>query len=129
MSITEQQLQPFADAKIKATAINIKCVEDIDDIRQHLTEKYGHESVQEKNEAFIVNGKVYLKPWLPLERTGVFKIRGDQYYIQAETSSAEGRMTPRRSFYPITALSLKDATTLVATIDAAQDFKIEYTLI
>ncbi|MCE6003362.1 hypothetical protein KSB07_03175 [Acinetobacter junii] len=129
MSISKQQLAIFSGQKIKATAINIKCAEDIGDIREHLVSKYGQENIHENSDAFIVNGKVYTKPWLPRERAGVFKVRGEQYYIEAESSSADGRMSPRKSFYPISVLSLKDENTLVAILDIAQDFKIEYILI
>lgn len=128
MSVSKQILNMFDGQKIKAIAINIKCVEDIDDIRIHLKNKYGEENIQENERAFIVKGKPYLKPWLPRERLGVFGVSGSQYYIEAESRSAVGRIAPRRSFYPLTVLSMKDEKTLISTIDAAQNHIIEYSL-
>lgn len=128
MNISKNILDLFNGKKIKATAINIKCVEDIDDIRLHLKMKYGEENIQENDNVFLVNDKVYHKPWLPRERTGTFNIRGENYYIEAESSSAVGRLKPRRSFYPINVLSIKDERTIIATIDSKKDYFIEYTL-
>lgn len=121
-------LNKFIGKKIKAIAYNIKCVEDIDDIRIHLKNKYGEENIQENNQAFIVKGKPYIKPWLPRERIGTFNIRGDQYYIETESSSTEGRIKPRKSFYPTRVLSIKDEKTIIATLDSKKNFYIEYTL-
>lgn len=126
MNISKKSLKDFNGKSIKATAFNIKCVEDIDDIRTHLENKYGADNIQENEQMFIVKGKPYLKPWLPRERTGIFKVVGDQYCIEANSCSAVGRMNPRRSFYPLTALNIKDKNTLIAVIDANQNHFIEY---
>ncbi len=127
MSITVGQLERFKNSKIKATAINLKCVEDIDDIRNHLINKYG--DLTENEDAFFVNGKRYLKPWLPRERIGYFRIRGDQFYIEAIESTATGRLNPRRSFFSIEKLESKDNNTILAMIDPSINGVIEYSII
>lgn len=127
MSLTNDQINRFNNSRVKATVINLKCVEDIDDIRIHLQTKYGE--VTEDDQCFFANGKRYMKPWLPKERIGVFRVRENQYYIEAESSSAKGRLTPRRSFFSLDKVQYKDENTLVVTIDSVNDGVIEYTLI
>jgi len=63
------------------------------------------------------------------QRIGVFRVRENQYYIEAESSSAKGRLTPRRSFFSLDKVQYKDENTLVVTIDSVNDGVIEYTLI
>lgn len=119
------KLQDFIGKRMTITCFNIKCVEDIDDIRQHLITQYGGEITETDNE-FIVNGRQYTKPWLPRVREGIFQIYGNQYYIEIESSSTVGRMKPRRSFYPLSKLQIIDEHTLVTIIDAEKDHRIEY---
>ena len=122
--ISRSVLENFNGKKVKITAINIKCVEDIEEIKQHLIDKYGE--VQDNGDAFLANGKKYTKPWLPRERTGVFRIYGDQYYIESELNSAKGRMVPRRSFYSLNGLTIKNESTLVLILNSELDYRVEY---
>lgn len=128
MKISKAILAKFDGQNIKATVFNMNCLEDIDDIRNHLTAKYGA-AFTETNQAFIVEGKAHIKPWLPRERLGVFAISGEQYFITTDTAQYTGRLKPRRTFFPVRTLSVKDDRTLMATIDAAKNYFIEYTLV
>lgn len=128
MTTLNQLLKKFNGQSIKATAVNIKCAEDIDDIRQHLFNKFGQENVTETDQHFLTGDRRYPKPWLPRERVGVFNLLGQNYFIESTQSSAEGRLKPRRSMFPISALSVKDENTLIGTVDAKQNFYIEYHL-
>ena len=125
--IDKDILNKFNGSKVKVTAINIKCVEDIEDIKQQLINKYG--AVEDIGDAFLADGKKYIKPWLPRERIGVFKVYGEQYYIEIESSSAQGRITPRRSFYPLTALSVTGESSISATINSKLGHMINYQLL
>lgn len=128
MSVSQEVLSMFDGKQIKAKAIHIKCVEDIDAIRSYLESKCGINNIQENEQMFIANGEVYHKPWLPRERIGTFSVKGNQYCITTESSSATGRLNPRRSLFPLAALNLKDERTLIATINAEKNYFIEYNL-
>lgn len=131
MIIRPSELQLFNGKKVLAeVAGNLKSVEDIDSIRELLTRKYGAENVIERTDSFLVNGKLYIKPWLPRTRTGTFHVKGDMYYIQAtERSTEEGRIKPRKSFFPLTALSMQDSKTLVAMVNVERNEYLTYTLV
>ena len=126
--ITTEQLSKFNGKTIRATAINLKCVEDIPDTIEYLRRKYNTEPV-EHNDRILVGGRVYMKPWLPRVRIATFNLYRDGYYIEVDPASTVGTRQPKRSFYHLSALSVKDDNTLIATIDASKDFKIEYQLL
>ena len=127
---TVDQLKSFVGKTVRATCMgNLKSVEDIDDIREHLINKYGADSVVEKPTLFIVKGKPYIKPWLPKERIGTFHLAGLNYYIKNKVSSTQdGRIRPRRSLYSIENLEVVDHSMLVLHINKARDEYLLYTV-
>lgn len=108
----------------------LRGVEDIDSIREFLKNKYGADSVVETQSTFVVNGKPYIKPWLPRTRTGIFNVCGAMYYIETLTRSSEnGRIKPRRSFFPLSVLSVQDNRTLIAMVNEERNEYVRYTII
>lgn len=124
----ESILNRFHGKAIVATAINLSCVEDIPSMLDALRVKFGVEPV-DRGTHFEVAERKYLKPWVPRVRYGIFRVIGQQYYIEMVDSSALGRLKANRSFYDLKNLSLKDERTLVSMIDRDKDFKIEYQLL
>lgn len=118
-------LKDFNGLLVKATAINIYCVEDLDLIIEKLKQKYGEDPV-DKGSYFLVAGQRIPKPWLQRERTGVFRLRGDFYCIENIEGSVDVNTLPKRSFYPTANLEVIDDKTLLLTLDKEKDYKIEY---
>lgn len=126
--IDENILNSFKGKHVTIYAIDLKTVEDIDDMRQHLINKHGADNVIEKPSHFCTPERNYLKPWLPRMRTGIFNVVAGNYYIDILTSSAKGRLTPRHSYFPLSTLSVKDDRTLVAVVNKRTNGRLEYHL-
>lgn len=126
----EKMIELFNGKRISATAFNIKCSDDIDSIRDYLINKYGAENITENDLFFIVkDGKKHAKPWIPRNRTGIFKASKHHFSIETESSSAVGRLNPRRSIFPLSCLSFKDKDTLICMIDKKNNYYVEYKII
>ena len=125
---TKEQLLPFVGKTIWATCEGLKCVEDIDDIRNYLLKKYGADNVTEFDTTFKVKDRVIPKPWVPRDRVAVFGLTGDVYYLTIQESSAVGKFNPRRSFYPISKLEVIDDKTLLVVVNASLGQFIRYTV-
>ena len=121
-------LKDFNGLMVKAIAINIYCVEDLDLIVEKLKQKYGEDPV-DKGTYFLVAGQRIPKPWLRRERTGIFRLRGQFYCIEDMEGGVDTNALPKCSFYPITNLQVIDDKTLLLTLDEKKDYKIEYRVI
>lgn len=118
-------LKDFNGLMVKATAINIYCVEDLDLIIEKLKQKHGEDPV-DKGTYFLVAGQRIPKPWLQRERIGIFRLRGEFYCIENIEGSVDVNSLPKRSFYPVTNLQVIDDKTLLLILNKEKDYKIEY---
>ncbi len=118
-------LDKFANKRVKATAINGYCVEDIELLKTRLEEKYSEPAV-DQGSYFLIAGNKFAKPWLQRERIGIFRLHGQFYCIENLQGSVEGVKLPKRSFFPITNLKVIDDKTMVLYLDESKDWKIEY---
>lgn len=115
----------FDGKKVKAIAIGGFCAEDNELLKKTLARKYS-KTPEEEEKGFKVAGKFIQKPWLQRERIGIFRLYGNNYFIENISGSIPDAKLPRRSFYPTTHLKIVDDKTLELTVSKNQ--KIIYTI-